>query len=194
MNKEKNGIPSQEECFKLMAAYRMLPNIMAHSAQVMRVAVAIADNLRNGTGIDRRKVMAGALLHDITKTRSIRTKERHDETGGMLLRELGFAEIGAIVEQHVYLRRINIQGPLEEREIVFYADKRVMHDQIVSLDERLRDLVRRYGVTEEISGRIMDNKGLVIEIERKISGFMKVDLQETIENLRPGLLRLLSTA
>lgn len=168
-----------------MAEYRMLPNIRAHSVQVMRVAVAIADNLRSGTGIDRKKVMAGALLHDITKTRSIRTGERHDETGAILLRGIGFAEIGDIVEQHVYLKAINLKGPLEEREIVFYADKRVMHDQIVDLDERLRDLVRRYGVTEEISRRIMDNKRLVLEIERKIAGFMKGDLQETIASLCP---------
>lgn len=64
-------IPSQEECYTLMAQYLMLPNIIEHSRQVMRVALAITDNLKKDISINRDMVMAAALLHDITKTRSL---------------------------------------------------------------------------------------------------------------------------
>ena len=116
-----------------MAKYCMLPNIIAHSRQVMRVSLVIIDNLKNGVSINRNLVIAAALLHDITKTRSLETREPHDQSGGELLRELGFPRVGEIVEQHVILLDFNPQEKLEEREIINYADKRVMHDRVVSL-------------------------------------------------------------
>ena len=121
-------IPSLAECHSLMAEQAMLPNIAEHSRQVMRVSMTIADHLGNPSAVNRSAVMAAALLHDITKTRSLKTRERHDLSGGALLRELGFPRIAEIIEQHVYLTSFDRAGCLEEREIVFYADKRVMHD------------------------------------------------------------------
>jgi len=181
--KNNSQIPSIDKCYDLMAEYTMRPNIVAHSILVMDVALAIADKCKIGVVIDRDLVMAAALLHDITKTRSLETKERHDATGGRLLRDLGFTPVAEIVEQHVIIGNIDLRGPLEEREIVFYADKRVMHDRIVSIDERLRDLVDRYGHTEEIIRSILHGRDLILAVERKIDGLMKVDLQQTVYGL-----------
>lgn len=177
-------IPSLEGCDELMAKYSMLPNIVAHSRQVMLVSLAITDNLKKGVSINRDMVMAAALLHDITKTRSFETKEHHDESGGELLRELGFASVGEIVKQHVILLDFDPKGSLEEREIINYADKRVMHDRIVSLEERVKDLIQRYGTTEEIRKRIRQNESLVIAIEKKIAGFIAIDLDSAIQGIQ----------
>ena len=170
-----------EECYQLMARYSMLPNIVEHSIQVMRVSQAMMDNLKDGGSVDRDLVLAASLLHDITKTRSLETKERHDTSGGELLRKLGFRRIAEIVEQHVVFKNLNRQGRLEEREIMYYADKRVMHDRIVTIDERLHDLVERYGVTEEIRGLILQNKNMILAVENKINGFMKMDIHQVIQ-------------
>jgi len=182
---KNNGIPSIEKCYDLMAQYSMLPNIAAHSVLVMDVALAITDNVKSGVAINRDLVIAASLLHDITKTRSIETKERHALTGGRLLRDLGFNPVAEIVEEHVIIGNIDLQGALEEREIVYYADKRVMHDKIVTIEERLQDLVDRYGVTAEISRIILGNRELILAIERKIAGFMKVDLQQAMDAVPP---------
>ena len=176
-------IPTQEECYELMDRYAMLPNIAGHSIKVMHVSRAILDNLRSGVAVNRDAVIAASLLHDITKTRSLETHEWHDKSGGVLLRELGFNRIAEIVEQHVHIRHLNEQGDLEEREIVYYADKRVMHEKVVTIDERVQDLVVRYGITEEIRDLIRHNKGLMLVIERKIAGFMEVDIHEAIARL-----------
>ncbi len=173
-------IPSCEECNELMAKHAMLPNIVEHSIQVMRVALAITDNLKNGVPISRDLVIAGSLLHDITKTQSLQTKEHHDTSGGQLLRKLGFPHIAEIVEQHVIFQGFNPQGRLEESEIVFYADKRVMHDAIVTVDERVCDLIERYGTTEGIRNRIHENAKQVFLTEKKIAGFMKIDIHQAI--------------
>lgn len=177
-------IPSREECNELMAKYCMLPNIVAHSRQVMRVSLVITDNLKNGLSINRNLVMAAALLHDITKARSLETREPHDQSGGELLRELGFARIGEIVKQHVILLDFNPQERLEEREIINYADKRVMHDRIVSLAERVEDLIQRYGTAKEIKYLIQQNASQAFAIEKKIADSMAVDLDSAIRSIQ----------
>lgn len=178
-------IPSQEECEKLMAHHSMLPNIVEHSIQVMHVSLAITDNLKNGMAVNRNLVIAAALLHDITKTRSLKTNERHDISGGELLREMGFTSVAEIVEQHIVFQNLNPQGRLEEREIVYYADKRVTHDKIVTIDERVHYLIQRYGTTEEIRSRIFQNKNLVLAVESKIAYFMKIAINRAIEEIKP---------
>jgi uncharacterized protein len=177
-------IPSREECNELMVRHSMRPNIVEHSIQVMHVSLAITDNLKNGVAVNRDLIIAGALLHDITKTRSLKTKERHDISGGELLREMGFTSIAEIVEQHVVFQNLNPQGSLEEREIIYYADKRVMHDKIVTIEERVHDLLQRYGTSEEIRGLILQNKTLVLAVERKIASFMKIDINRAIEEIK----------
>jgi putative nucleotidyltransferase with HDIG domain len=172
-------IPSRGECNELMAKYSMLPNIVEHSIRVMRVSLAIIDNLKSGVSVNRDMVIAAALLHDITKTRSLVTKERHDTSGGELLRELGFPSIAEIVEQHVIIDNLNPQGRLEEREIVYYADKRVLHDTIVTIDERVHDLIQRYGC----ENLILQNKSQVLTVERKIASFMKIDIDQAIQGI-----------
>lgn len=179
----KDRIPDENECYELMARYGMFPNIVEHSRQVMKVALAITDNLKEGVYIDRGLTLASALLHDITKTHSINTGEkRHDLSGGKLLRELGLERIAEIVEEHVVFSNFDFNGRLEEREIVFYADKRVMHDKIVSLDTRIDDLLHRYGKTDEIKIRIVENLKVVTDIELKISRNMNIGIDAAILN------------
>ncbi len=163
-----------------MREYHMLPNIIAHSKQVMNVALKIIDNLAEGCKIHRALVIAGALLHDITKTRSLETGERHDSTGAELLRTLGLPSVAYIVEQHVFFTDFNADGPLEEREIVYYADKCVMHDEIVSIHTRVDDLIARYGTTEERREMIQKNKALIMAIEAKINRHLRIDIHQVV--------------
>jgi uncharacterized protein len=176
-------IPSREDCDQIMAQYAMLPHIVEHSIKVMQVSLSITDNLKKGVTVNRDLVIAAALLHDITKTRSFETKERHDLSGGALLKEMGFTRIAGIVEQHVVFQNLNLQGRLEEREIIYYADKRVMHDRIVSIEERVHDLIQRYGTMDEIRNLILQNKNLVLAVEHKIAGFMKIDIHCAIQGI-----------
>jgi putative nucleotidyltransferase with HDIG domain len=149
----------------------------------MKVALGIVDNLMADVVIHRDLVAAAALLHDITKTRSLETRERHDESGAELLRELGFDRVAEVVASHVFFRGYNPSGPLEEREIVYYADKRVMHDTIVTVDERVRDLVNRYGRTPEHVERILENGSFILEMEQKIRRYMQTDLETVIRSV-----------
>ena len=176
--------PSEDECLKLIKKYEMLPNIVAHSIQVKNVAEAIYNQLTDKEKISIELLIAAALLHDIAKTKSILENDlRHDLTGGEMLRELGLDEIAVIVENHVVLHGFDPEGLLSEKEIIYYADKRVMHDVIVNIDTRIDDLVKRYGRTEKIKDMILNNKKFVLQLEDKIQRHMDINIETALKNL-----------
>ncbi|HPF06117.1 MAG TPA: HDIG domain-containing protein [Spirochaetota bacterium] len=176
--------PTEEECFSIIRQYDMLPNIIDHSVQVKNVALAIYDNLREKEPVSRELLVAAALLHDIAKTRSIQNREmRHDLIGGEMLREMGLNEIAEIVENHVVFTGFQPDGPLTEKEIIYYADKRVMHDKVVNVHTRVDDLVERYGINEKVKELIIRNKEFVLELEAKIERFMITDIETALKGL-----------
>ncbi|MCD6320212.1 MAG: HDIG domain-containing protein [Candidatus Desulfofervidaceae bacterium] len=149
----KLNIPAPEVCLALLKEYGAYPNIIAHCKQVAQVALFLSEALSHqGLSLNIPLLTAGALLHDIAKAYSIEHPEvNHAEKGAEWLIELGYPEVAEIVRFHV-----NLSGELkiDEKSIVNYADKRVKHDTIVSLEERFKDLLARYGKTEARGKRI----------------------------------------
>jgi len=140
------NVPDKSKCFRLMCEMEMLEHIVVHSITVQRVALTIADAIiACGVSLDRPLIRAAALLHDITKTRSFETREDHARTGGEYLCEQGYPEVGDAVAQHVRLSAYHRNGKPTPAEIVNYADKRVLHDRIVSMKRRMAYIVERYG-------------------------------------------------
>jgi putative nucleotidyltransferase with HDIG domain len=148
-------IPNTEQCYHLMCAMEMLDHIVRHSLQVCRVATCLAQHLNaRQHRLNGELIRAAALLHDITKTRSFKTRENHALTGGEFLAERGYAEVGELVRQHVRLDEYPEPVTIREAEIINYADKRVLHDQIVGLDKRMDYILERYGRLPEHQQRI----------------------------------------
>lgn len=162
-------IPTETECYRAMAEMEMLDNIVAHSIQVCRVATVLTDGLNaNGHDLDRGLILAAALLHDITKTRSLATSENHARTGARYLKEKGYPEVADIVGQHVSLTDFQASRKPCEAEIVNYADKRVMHDQVVTLEVRLADLMKRYNGSGDLGSRLSRMHRQAQAIETKL--------------------------
>lgn len=69
---------------------------------------------------------------------------KHEAACTQFLAERGYAALGKIVETHGLL--FNFLAPeTTEQKILFYADKRVNVDHVVTLDERFTDFRSRYG-------------------------------------------------
>jgi uncharacterized protein len=170
-------IPTREQCFVLIRRYEMLPHIMRHSKLVTRVALLIAHKLNDcGCRLDLALVEAGALLHDITKTTSIDTKENHAHTGAKLLASLGYPAVANVVRQHITLDPDSLDPQaISEAELVNYADKRVKHEEVVGIEERFEDIKERYmgkfpGLEERFEAVRLETRVL----EEKI--FSKIDI------------------
>ena len=170
--------PSDEACFELWEEYRMLEHIKQHSLLVAHVAGTIAGLAKNkGWEVDVQLVRASALLHDLGKTYTVRHGGNHCQIGASwamaLTRNPAIAQ-GVI--HHIYWPgEVDVQRHTLPLAII-YADKRIKHDAVVSLEERFHDLLDRYAVSFERMQLMYRSYAQVQEIERQFSQRLEVDL------------------
>ena len=142
-------VPPVEKCLQIMDVHGMIPNIRRHSLMVARVAAVMGEALnRKGSRLDIGLIVAGALLHDIAKGATLREGGNHVEMGRRIVAEMGYPEVARVVGGHVDVGP-ELSNSIDEATVVNYADKRVQHDRLVPLKERMRDLERRYGKTRK---------------------------------------------
>ena len=122
---------------------------------------------RTGSRLNIPLILAGALLHDIAKTRSLHEGGDHVEMGRRMVLEMGYPEVAWVVGSHVD-GDPGVADRIDEAAVVNYADKRVQHDRIVPLKERFEDLLARYGKTPERCGRIEEMERNVERLEGEI--------------------------
>jgi uncharacterized protein len=152
-------IPSEKECYDLMEKYRMLDNIREHSI------------VTSGVQLSVDKAVAGALLHDIAKTQCLQTGGDHAALGREICVQHQLDEIADIVAEHIWLKSYSLDGLYSEKEIVYYADKRVLHTSVVSLDERMDDIINRYSrYDSKLTQGVQMNFTICKGIERKLFG------------------------
>jgi hypothetical protein len=59
----------------------------------------------------------------------------------------------------------------------------VKHDKVVSLDERVEDLINRYGINEEKREALRQDKNFMQALEKKIVSFMSVSMETALAAL-----------
>jgi uncharacterized protein len=170
MDSPGQNIPSVNECLDLMEQYHMLPNIKAHSIVVARVAEIITSSLMGvGHELSMDRIIAGALLHDIGKTACLDNDDDHAAKGVEICLTHNLEPLADIIGEHVILQSYSSGDIYTEKEIVYYADKRVNHDQVVSLEERLAYILERYGMSNVVRCEaIKRNYALCQDLERRM--------------------------
>lgn len=180
-------IPDRDTCLSILNEYNVDPHIVAHSVSVERVALYIARlQLDRGDGgdIDLSLVSAGALLHDIAKVPAIHAGVRHSDMGADMVQDLGLFEVAPLVRQHVLLDEYNKNGTVTEAELVNYGDKRVTHDQIVTLAQRFDDLYVRYGSkSPEAMEHVKKIHRHTLELEKKLFRSLSIAPDELVDIL-----------
>jgi putative nucleotidyltransferase with HDIG domain len=161
------NVPDEKTCYRLLDQAGVPPHIVAHSALVARLGKTLGRALNAaGSEFDLDLVEAGGLLHDIAKMDGIENGINHALVGQERLIALGFPEVGDICATHVV---IDVDAPLSEAHLINYADKRVRHQQVVSLDQRFQDLARRYGQGDpDRLARMKDNLRRSKRLEQRL--------------------------
>lgn len=158
-------VPDRQWISCLMSQREVPRHIVLHSLTVRMVAVTIAYALCDkGFNIDMKVVDRASLLHDICKTDSLKHGGDHALMGRELLEGCGYPLIGDVIGQHIRLRSMDV----DEAMVVNYADKRVMHDRVVSLEKRFVDLMDRYGRDERSMQAILMHHAHTREIEETL--------------------------
>ena len=109
----------------LLAAAAPGEKVEAHCRAVAAEALRIARALP--VRLDEELLVSAALLHDVA-----RKEKDHALVGAAWLRELGFPDAAAIVEQH----HDRSGKDIDEAAILYLADKCVREDRRVTLEER----------------------------------------------------------
>jgi len=184
--KEDMNLPTDKECFRIIKEMEMMDHIIDHSVMVSNVAICLCRGIsKTSPLLNMDLVKKAALLHDITKTRSFDTKEIHSETGAGLMTELGYPEIGDIIRQHVMLDVCRPDQPVSEPEIVNYADKRVLHDRVVSLEQRLDYIKKKYGKHPEFNRLIQKMWDETLALEDKLFRDLPFSPDELLDRITP---------
>jgi uncharacterized protein len=174
-------VPSRKQCLMLMDSHRMPAHIQEHSLSVAQIAVGLGVHSNSrGAGLALSLLEAGALLHDIAKSRCLHTGENHAVIGGQMVRQQGYPHVARIVEEHVSIAPGDLAGPVNESLLVNYADKRVKHTEVVTLEDRFGDLAERYGDTAERKARLAKNLSLFMELEAKIFAGLRIQPQDIL--------------
>ena len=186
MNSQGHNIPSVNECLDLMEQYHMLPNIKDHSIVVTGVAKIIATGLTKvGHELSMDRIIAGALLHDIGKTACLDNEDDHAAKGVEICLAHNLEPIADIVGEHVILKNYSTGNIFTETEIVYYADKRVNHDEVVSLEERLAYILERYGMNNVVRYEaIKRNYALCQDLEKRMFSslsFEPIDISRLLQ-------------
>lgn len=162
-------IPTKEECLKILKEKNVPNNIIAHTTKVCEFSMKVADLLeREGIKVNRKLVEAGALLHDVEK---LSTKD-HIVEGYEFIKSLGYPEVATVIKKHglQHIDDDSFEPKTWEEKIVFYADKRVKNDRVVSVNERFEYVKKRYNhydVDKELE--------FTKKIEKELLGDEKID-------------------
>jgi len=168
-------IPSRTECMELQRQFDMPENICRHSLLVTEVALLLASGLNlNSLRLDLRLIEAGALLHDVGKVCGLKSGEDHAAIGAEMLDGIVDPAVSRIVGEHISLDSREVAGPVTESLVVNYSDKRVRHDQVVSIEERYRDLIARYAKAPQQVQLLLEKLDLYIALERTIFSHLPI--------------------
>lgn len=133
----RRDIPSAAECEALLINHKVPEAVVRHSRKVAEVAGRIAEALlATGIEIDVGVVQAGAMLHDLCKG-----QPGHAEAGAATLRNYSMLKVADVVAAHTDME---FSGIIDERAVVYLADKLAGGDRLVTIDERFRVALNRF--------------------------------------------------
>jgi len=179
------ALPDRDECLALIAEYHVPVHIVRHSEAAARLGVFLAERLNeNGATVDVALVERACLLHDLfrvcdfpledfswfeppvseeDKAKWRRLKARHGANQHEDAAALFFGESYPVLAETIRKHRYTAW----EEKLVYYADKRVMHDTIVPLRERLEEAHHRSGIVLAKAGKQRD-----INTEQKVDALI----------------------
>ncbi len=159
-------IPDRAGCMDILAWQAVPANVVAHCQAVAALATRLGDawNRSTGAGLDLALVQAGALLHDMAKG-----KPHHADWGRAVLLELGCPDVAEVVGSHMCLPAGG-SAQIDERALVYYADKRLKGAGVVTLEERFAPSKERFAHDPDALAGVEERLQAAMDIENILHG------------------------
>jgi alpha-ribazole phosphatase len=172
--RSREGVPSEAECEAIWSRLKVSEEVIAHSFLVAELAWMLAVHL-NGAGLalSLPLILAAGRLHDIAKGRP-----DHAGAGAKLLAEMGYPRVGAVVAKHM---DIQSSGPsVDEADLIYFADKCVEEDRLVSPAERFEKSLVRYADRSGIRKKIRERFENASNIGKRIEASLGCPVEDVI--------------
>jgi len=169
-------IPSVAECMELLRERCCVESkLVAHSRKVAELAVTFGKELNErGFHLDMDLIAASGLLHDMS-----RGEPNHASTAARILRDMGFPAVADIVEQHMNLEPRPDQ-PVNERDVVCLADKLVLGDVIVSLEERFESRFNCHSGDREVHDAIAERLEHARQLRTRVENCLGTSIESIL--------------
>ncbi len=198
-------IPNRKDCLNLMDKYRVPVGIRKHCQVVNKIAVLLAKKLRAASiDVDVDLVDAASMLHDLMRVINFDTFEGakreeqvvweemkarygyldHAEASYEVLKNI-YPKVAEVIIKHGVTSVIKGEPKNWEEKILAYADRRVMHTKIVSVDKRYEDIQLRHADFYEKTGLDAGlEKKRILKIEKDIFRNLKFKPEDLAEEVR----------
>lgn len=165
------NLPSEEECYAIIKRANTPIKVINHCKQVAQLSCAIGSFLvRSGSPLNLDLIRKAALLHDLAKG-----EQQHAQAGARMLEH--FPEVANIVVEHMDIC-LKLDQPITEKEIVYLADKLVLEDKIISLNDRFSGPLEQYKNNQEVKRKIMQRFNNAEKIQMRIEEIIKMPLHD----------------
>ncbi|MEN6337712.1 MAG: HD domain-containing protein [Phycisphaerales bacterium] len=215
-------LPSPEECIDLLKECHVPLHIIKHSKAVAKLGVFLAQRIaEQDFPINVDLVERACLLHDIfrvcefpledfsrfeqkvteedkAKWRKLKEQHghiRHEDAACAYLKD-AYPILAQIIRKHRYTAIVDKDDKPQsfEEKVVYYADKRAMHDKIVPLMERLNEAHARNANKRKAAGidpaEIARVDGAIVELEAELFDLIGLDpnavTAEFIDSYKPA--------
>ena len=154
MSKE---LPSREQAIELLRKNNCPPKVINHCEEVAKLALEIASKLeKKGIKVDLKLVEAGALLHDIGRSKS------HAVDHGVVGAKI--AELEGLPEEVVRVIKRHVGGGITAQEAEKFGwpkdvyEPVTLEEKIVSYADKLIDSSKRVPIDLEIERLQVEHK------------------------------------
>ena len=182
--------PDLKMCKNLFLRYNLPSNLKAHVTMVAGVAYILAVWLRQvGVKVNPILTHRGGLLHDLARSMAFQIQENgggyidHGELAAQILYSLELPEIAKIALTHP-LDTIFSQSRYPttwEQKLVYFSDKLVEGSTLVSIQERLISLSRRY---PELNSRLVEYQDALHDMQAEICRKIGLTTEDFYEKIR----------
>lgn len=165
-------IPSLEECkILLVEKCRVNRNVLVHSCKVAQVAYRLCRRLKDrGCPLDEKLILSAALLHDMARGRM-----DHAAVGARILRGLGFGRVAELVAAHMEAE-VEEHGRVTEIDVLRMADRMVLYDRVVTLEQRFRHKLERHAGDDRASEAVIKKYTIAGRLRRKIESTLGANI------------------
>jgi putative hydrolase of the HAD superfamily len=164
--------------------------VMQHVELVAALAYWLALELRRqGVKVDPLLAQRGGLLHDLCKLKGKGQSgaDDHGRRAALWLHAQGLFELAEIADRHMLfgVNQLERAPRSWEEKLVYFCDKLVEGNRVVSFEERLEALRARYNLDVEQLGRVQQ---YLADLRSELCSRLEIPEAQLVSQLRAAVL------